>query len=107
MDGSQEGHLGLGFDVVSTAVEISGRSRQDIAALITDPDIEGLLRRHHTREYFTVDRHSVISYSSFAPGFAIIIIFEGDLQMTAAADEGVAIRKGNTVVVPFEAGTFR
>lgn len=39
---------------------------------------------------------------SFATGFAIIIVFEGGLQMTTA---GVAIRKGNAVVVAYETGT--
>lgn len=116
IDGEEDGHLGLGFDVALTAVETTGRSSEDIAALITDPEAESLLGGHHTREYFTVERRNVGSGSdpeklseSFAPGFAIIIVFEGeDLQMTTAAGGGttLALRKGNTVVVPYGAGIF-
>ncbi|KAH8688660.1 RmlC-like cupin domain-containing protein [Talaromyces proteolyticus] len=113
IDGSKDGHLGLGFDVALTAVETSGRTNEDIAALITDPDTEGPLASHHTGEYFTVERHNVVgsaSPESFAPGFAIIIVFEGDnLQMTTTAggSAALALRKGNTIVVPYGAGSFQ
>lgn len=113
IDGQRAGHLGLGFDVALTAVETTRRSSDDIAALITPRDAQGLLAPHLTREYFTVERYDLQKSGSrsFAPGFAIIVVFEGEyLQMTTAAagliGAPVALSQGSTVVMPYEAGTF-
>lgn len=106
IDGSRDGHLGLGFEVALSAVDMAGRTREEIEDLITDPDVDGPLGNHHTKDYFRVERHSVHSDSSFARGFAILIVFEGDLQMTTAAGDSINLRKGNTVVVPYNAGVF-
>ena len=110
IDGVKDGHLGLGFDVALTAIEMEGRSRENIAGLITGPDAVGLLAAHHTEEYFAVERYNVHEESQrFAPGFAVIIVFEGDdLQMMtdAGGDSALALRKGHTLATPYGAGSF-
>lgn len=106
IDGSKDGHLGLGFDVALNAVEMTGRTKEEMMALISDPGLEGPLCHSHTKEYFTVERYTIGSQSTFAPGFAVLIVFEGQLQMTTAGGMITDLRKGNTVVVPFDAGAM-
>ena len=109
VDGAQDGHLGLGFEVALTAVEKSARTGEEIEALMTGADVKGLVGGPQTRDYFTVERHSVKNSesSSFAPGFAVLILFEGDeLQMMTAAGARLTLCKGNTVVVPYAEGVF-
>ena len=108
LDGVTNGHLGLGFDVALTAVEISGRSKQEIKDLVMDAEMDGPVGERHTEEYFRVERHTVTSKSEFTPGFAVIIVLdiEALLEIKAAGDDTVPLRKGTTVVVPYGAGAF-
>lgn len=106
IDGVKDGHLGLGFDTALTAVETSARSRDEIATLITESNIEGVLCGPQTEEYFVVEHHIVTSELSFAPGFAVLILFDGELQMRTSAGACLNFRKGDTVVIPYSDGIF-
>jgi mannose-6-phosphate isomerase len=113
IDGTKDGHLGLGFDVALTSIERQGRSAEDIESLITKPDTEGLLLPNLTGEYFTVGRYSFKNGrqgEEFRPGFAVVIVYEGEnLKLVTSSGDGDAdltLRKGHTVVLPFLAGRF-
>lgn len=104
IDGQKDGHLGLGFDIALTAVETFGRTTDEIANLIAEPNLEGTVNPCHTQEYFNVEHHTVSPETSFAPGFGIMIVLEGEPHLQTATAGVVALHKGSTVVIPFAAG---
>lgn len=113
IDGAKDGHLGLGFDVALTSVERQGRTAEDVQSLITKPDTEGLLLPLLTGEYFTVERYTFRSDrrgQEVARGFAVVIVYEGEnvklITSSGNDGDGLVLRKGHTVVLPYAAGTF-
>lgn len=113
IDGTKDGHLGLGFDVALTSIERQGRSVEDVESLITKPDTKGPLLPNLTGEYFTVERYSFRTGrqgADFPPGFAVVIVYEGEnLKLLTSSGDGGAdltLRKGHTVVLPYAAGRF-
>ena len=106
IDGTKDGHLNLGFDVALTAVEITTRTREDVEALVTGPDVQGLVGNSQATKYFRAERYRVESERSFAPGFSVVIIIGGRLQLETGAGSSMAVCKGMTIVIPYADGDF-
>lgn len=106
IDGAKYGHLGLGFDVALTAVETRGRTRANIEALMTDQYKHGPVGSLQAQKYFRAERHDIEAETSFAAGFAILIVFSGEMQLKLATGSHLSLQKGMTVVVPYADGDF-
>ena len=85
--------------------ERSGR-REDVEALTSGSDVEGLVGSAEAKEYFRAERYTIQSGASFAASFAIIIVLEGRLKLKTAAGSNLSLWKGTTVVVPYFDGVF-
>lgn len=101
IDGSTAGHLGLGFDVALGAVDRRGWSREEIARLrgATAADDGDLLPG--AAAFFRVERWS--GTRTLDPGFAVLVVVDGEGRLVAGADT-LPLRRGQTVVVPAAAG---
>ncbi|KAG6041521.1 hypothetical protein E4U41_003824 [Claviceps citrina] len=113
VDGRKDGHLGLGFPVALTAVDSRGRTREQAErwwvqkrqqgkaapASVFAPDSLPYFRL----ESVQVDGEEVAT----EPGFAILIVVEGDVLLRTERSESMSVGKGSTVVVPFADGGLR
>lgn len=106
IDGSKDGHLGLGFEKALTAVDTSVKTRDEILSLKTDADTDNGVFHGDSEEYFKLQRVKVSESETCAPGFAILIVLEGDVSLQSKEGPGLALKGGSTVVVPFEDGEF-
>ena len=105
LDGENEGHLGLGFDLALTAVETRARSSEEVQALVSRGLPDGETLPAEAREYFRLDR--VAGRRDFPAGFAIVIALEGGARLTTATGLTQILAAGSTTLVPFSANTFR
>lgn len=106
IDGVMAGHLGLGFDVALTALELSSRTRPNIEALVTGADTQGLVGGVEAREYFRAERYLIKAQVSFDAGFAIMIILGGELEVKTASGSSTSLHRGMTIVIPYGDGGF-
>jgi mannose-6-phosphate isomerase len=95
VDGTADGHLGLGFDVALDAVDRSGWSRDAIGELRA-----GDLLPAAADPFFRADRAG--GGDELDAGFAVVVVVEGE-GLLGALD----VRRGDTVLVPYGAGPVR
>lgn len=95
IDGARAGHLGLGFEVALRAVTRSARSAEEIARLIRPAPASGSVFPVDADPYFRLERLPVDGASDVAPGFAILVVTDGSLEIGG----GVAPR-GSTLLLP-------
>lgn len=109
IDGANEGHLGLGFDLALTALDYSGWDEPRVRTLrASRPGAAG--RPGVTRllppgadAFFRAERVDVSAPVSFEPGYAILIAASGQGQIRYSAGS-LAIHRGATLLVPYSAG---
>lgn len=106
IDGSVHGHLGVGFQKALTAVEIEGRSREQVLRLVSDQNSFGNVVAAESNEYFVIERLQFEGEISCRRGFAIVVVLDGDMQLITDSKESVSLTKGTTTVVPFADGDF-
>ena len=109
IDGPKEGHLGLGFDVALTALDVSGWEERRLHALRASrpeaaerPGVTRLLPPR-ADTFFRAERVDVSAPVTFEPGYAILIVIAGDGQLTHPAGR-LAVRQGSSILVPYDAG---
>lgn len=109
VDGAKEGHLGLGFDVALTALDVSGWDEHRLRTL-REPRPDAAQRPGVTRllppsadPFFRAQRVDVSAPVTFDPGYAILIVVAGDGQITHSTGS-LAVRRGATILVPHSAG---
>lgn len=109
IDGAQEGHLGLGFDVALTALDVSGWDERRVATLrasrpgaTQQPGVTRLLPPD-ADPFFRAQRVDVSVPVTFEPGYAILIVVSGEGQVTNSTGS-LAARRGATILVPYGAG---
>lgn len=105
LDGENDGHLGLGFDLALTAVEIRGRSEAEVEALVRRGVTEGGTLPTEAAPYFRLDR--VSSRCEFPAGFGIVIAVDDSARLTLASGSSRELTAGSTTLMPYAAGTFR
>lgn len=104
IDGRAEGHLGLGFDVALRAVDRRGWSPAEIARLrgATGARDGDLLPA--AADFFRVERRT--GDGTLEPGPAVLVVVDG--TGSVVGDGAVlAVRRGETVLVPAAAGPIR
>ncbi|WP_375386277.1 class I mannose-6-phosphate isomerase [uncultured Microbacterium sp.] len=108
IDGSIDGHLGLGFDTAFDAVELTGRSDADIESLVRRDVGAGDALADGAAPFFRLD--SVLpgnpTTAELPAGFAVLIAVEGPATLRWN-DEAIELVRGMTVLVPFAAGPLR
>lgn len=104
INGSRDGHLGLGFDLALQAVDRAGTPRQEIeAALIRRrrDDATGPMLPAAATDFFRVDH--LTGPHTLPAGFAVLIVTDGHGQLSWSGGQLDAGR-GDTIVVPAAAG---
>lgn len=99
IDGPGEGHLGLGFDLALAAVTTAGRSPEDLAALVHAAPRSGSVFPRAADRYFRLERSPVHGPSAIEPGFAIVIVSGGTVDL-----DGEVLPTGAAVLIPAAAG---
>jgi mannose-6-phosphate isomerase len=109
IDGPREGHLGLGFDLALTALDVSGwdpgrldtlrASRPDAAER---PGVTRLLPAR-ADAFFRAERVDTAAPVTFEPGYAILVVVSGEGRLAYPAGT-LPVRGGSTILVPYAAG---
>ena len=104
LDGEADGHLGLGFDLALKAVTTRGRSTDEIDRWIS-PGREGAsILPSESEPFFRLERRVVNGRASLEPGFAVIVVEDGDLKLTTAAGSTARAARGATLAAPHADG---
>lgn len=104
IDGVADGHLGLGFDVALQSVDRSAWPPERVARLFGPAD-DGSARQEllppPAAPFFRIER--VRSGAAFEPSFAVVVVIDGAGTLVSAGSR-LAVRRGETLVVPFATG---
>lgn len=100
IDGTRAGHLGLGFDTALRAVSRTARSIDELSGLVSPAPNSGSVFPAAADPYFRLERASVDGEADLAPGFAILVVTRGALEI---GDE--AVPQGSTLLLPASDGT--
>jgi mannose-6-phosphate isomerase len=108
IDGRNEGHLDLGFEVALEAVDRTGWDRQRLSQLSSPRP--GAERRSGVEALFPAQADAFFraerikpAPSSLEPGFAILVVTEGTCELEHRDGE-LPLAPGAAVLVPFAAG---
>ncbi|MFN2490327.1 MAG: class I mannose-6-phosphate isomerase [Actinomycetota bacterium] len=109
IDGPNQGHLGLGFDLALTAVDRSGWDAERLARLAagrgeTRPGVEALFPAA-ADAFFRAERIRPAP-SSLPAAFSILVVTQGAGVLEAGA-RSIELTRGDTVLVPQAAGECR
>ena len=112
IDGARDGHLSLGYEVALSCVDRSGWGAERLAALRGErgcgrslgPGIELALPEQADR-FFRAQRVRPDPEARLAPSFAVLIVIAGNGSLETETGGVIALDRGDTVVVPFGAGT--
>lgn len=115
VDGTVTGHLGLGFDVALDAVDCSAWTTERLrelrgpapgsAGACIQPGRERILPKT-ADSYFRAERLRPAPSLELGPAYAVLIVTAGSGTLTAEG-QSLPLRRGNTVLVPYGAGTTR
>jgi mannose-6-phosphate isomerase len=106
VDGPRDGHLGIGFETALSCVRhravpsgtLTGlRGRVD-GTRVFPPQADA---------FFRADRHTGPGRAVWDPGFAIVVVVAGSGRLTWADGESYELRRGTSVLVPWNAGPVR
>ena len=100
LDGERDGHLGLGFDVALGAVDHSALDEHRLDSLVASPAPGDDALPAEAASYFRLERIQLDGAITLEPGFAVVVITAGSVQVT----DGPALPKGSTALIPFAAG---
>ena len=109
IDGPRDGHLGLGFDLALTALDVSGWDPGRLDALrASRPDAgerPGVTRLLPSRAdaFFRAERVDTAAPVTFEPGYAILVVVSGEGRVAYPAGT-LPVRGGSTILVPYAAG---
>lgn len=99
IDGPGEGHLGLGFDLALAAVTRTARSLAEMGALVHAAPPSGSVFPRDADRYFRLVRMPVHGAAVLEPGFAIVVVVRGAVDLA-----GQPLTAGATALVPAAAG---
>ncbi|GHF08000.1 class I mannose-6-phosphate isomerase [Pseudolysinimonas yzui] len=100
IDGTRSGHLGLGFDAALRAVTRTARSIDELRGLVHPAPASGSVFPAAADPYFRLERIVVDGEADVAPGFAILVVTSGALEIGREA-----AAKGSTLLLPASDGT--
>lgn len=103
IDGPRDGHLGLGYDVAIGAMERCGRTADEVAELVRPAKFGGSILPAEASPYFRLGREQVNGMTEIEPGFAVLVVLDGRLQVTGTQGS-IDLSRGATAVAPHGAG---
>ena len=103
IDGAVAGHLGVGFPTALGAVDRQPLSTDDLDQLITSHRTGSSILSSRADQYFRADHHEVTERVVLAPGFSILIVTDG-LVDVGTAGGSLAAPMGSTILIPHAAG---
>lgn len=109
-DGPREGHLGLGYETALTSVDHTGWSPERLAGVQLREPLRlaaGVLRLLPAQAdpYFQAER--VNGGATLEPGFSVLVVTDGELEVTTAAGRVTRVHAGETYLLPFATGACR
>jgi mannose-6-phosphate isomerase len=101
----QEATLGLGWEVALGCVDLGARD----ASLLRGPDPTGdgpvtRLLPPAADRFFRAERIAPAPIAAIERGFAILVMIEGSGTLLSEAGDPVPVHRGDTMLVPWEAG---
>ncbi|SEF36973.1 mannose-6-phosphate isomerase [Amycolatopsis pretoriensis] len=106
----EKGHLGLGFDTAIEALDTSGWDTERLGTIIkrtagdhasTVDLLAGGSERFFRAEQLRTDKVTTLSLD---PSFAVLVVLDGEGTLRTEHGGEHALTKGDTYVVPFDAG---
>jgi mannose-6-phosphate isomerase len=106
IEDEDEASLGLGWDVALGCVHLAAADASRLRG--PDPTGDGPVTRLLPPEadpFFRAERIAPAPIAAIERGFAILVVIEGAGTLMAEAGEPLPVRRGDTVLIPWEAGT--
>ena len=107
MDSEEGGHLGIGYPTALGCVDRSGWKRR-LPSIVHRShqigqvhDLFGVL----AKDFFRAQRLAITARVELEPGYAVLVVLDGTGQLTTEDGEMLGLGKGDTVVVPYAAGS--
>jgi mannose-6-phosphate isomerase len=104
IDGSKEGHLGLGFGRALDAVDRSAWSWERLSGLI-NRGRNGSLLPSEADPFFRAEQ--LEPGLEQQAGFCILVVTRGQGSLMTSTGDGFALGRGQTVLIPHGAGSWR
>lgn len=105
IDGENEGHLGLGFDVALEAVDRRGRERAEVEAWRESRGGEEGSLLPGASAFFRAERWR--GSCEREAGYSVLVVVAGEGELRTDEGEPVPLRRGMTVLKPYRAGDLR
>lgn len=105
MDSEQGGHLGIGYP---TALGCVDRSNWPVDSLVRRANQSGPVHDLFgtaAKDFFRAQRLTISSSLELEPSYAVLVVLDGAADMTTEDGEKLALGKGDTMVVPYAAGS--
>ena len=99
IDGTRDGHLGLGFGIALGAIELRARTTAEIARLARPAGFGPSILPIEADPFFRLERVSVRGAVTLSAGFSVVIVTRGSLTHVS-----LSLPQGSTLVVPHSAG---
>jgi mannose-6-phosphate isomerase len=112
IDGREDGHLGLGFDLAYQALRLDALDQAELDRLVVDGeqaagvDLANLLPPAADPYFRAHQLRSTQATGAVEPGFAVVLVTGGAGHLVAAATDRLEVRRGNAVAVPWRAGEW-
>lgn len=104
IDGRQDGHLGLGFPAALLAADRRKWTAAGIEGLIVRSGAGPGMLVPDAGRYFRLERHSVDDSAMLDAGFSVLIVLDGEGSATTTQGSTFHLRRGDTMLLPHEAG---
>lgn len=106
IDGPRLGHLGLGYPLALQAVETHGRTIEALRRLVRPAGFGASVLPAEADPYFRLERVSVDERHVLQPGFAVLVVTDGVVELGTAAAQRQELARGATAVAPQAAGAL-
>jgi mannose-6-phosphate isomerase len=103
IEGTTQGHLGLGFDTALQATDTGALSASGVDALVVRGGTGEATLADGSRSYFRAERTDVDGAAVLEPGFSVLVVLDGGGTLSTA-DGTWPLAAGDTVLLPFSAG---
>src|SRR5690606_6035253 len=103
IDGPNDGHLGLGFDLALRAISSNGMSAEDLNRLVVRQGKEASTLSTDSAQYFRAERIDVSQERSLDAGFSVLIVLSGQGELQSASAT-TSLADGDTILIPYSAG---